>query len=734
MNDNFMPLITAHGILGENGASVIFITPREKVTIHGYATSILEIVRWCNGHRTLAEIAFLSKVDEQTVEALTKVLVNKGILRDSRELYQAALIDSSYPLVATYDRSPDEIQQLVAEPTIAARILGKEIFLSEPCKSAVIDVATRRQSCRGFSDLPIHHEEISALLRVMYGKQEHRPVPSAGSLYALDLYLLILKPTQDIPEGLYWYNPERHALVLRRNDVPLIEANMLLDSSSILKGAAGVVFIAADTQRSARKYANRAYRYVLLESGHLAQNAYLYCAERGIGIVEYGGFNDEVVAAFLGLQYPKQSVTITLVMGKPEWEKAKEFVEEFAAEERELRRALVGIGKPITSFGVNVHSYRQYRFPRYVGWAAYVSPDTSTRNRNLHRSTGLGSSMQEAALKALAEGFERHCSGLVRIDRIAHEDQLDGPVLDLCTAAPLREEYLERAGLAVRDTSTPTEWVRGASVVDDSPVYVPVDQVYYPLPARGIDRRLTYVANSTGIAVHPDSRVAFEKGLCELVERDSIAVCWYAKRVPKKIAHCLLSRDVQKRIERIERALRREVHLLDLTLDSIPVIGCVIRGSTYPRITSGFGCSFNVGEAVEKSIDEAEVIFHTWRRNPRRGKDLPVTRVYSVTDHLHFWALRANQPEIDWLLSGEETHILPKPTGTLSSIINRFRLIRIDLTPKDNPSTLKVIKVCSPVLMPITFGYMAEHYGHPRVHDLGYGWEWKYPALPHFLA
>ncbi|HCJ66333.1 MAG TPA: hypothetical protein DHV62_03165 [Elusimicrobia bacterium] len=62
--------------------------------------------------------------------------------------------------------------------------------------------------------------------------------------------------------------------------------------------------------RVSRKYANKAYPLVLLEAGHVMQNAYLYCAEKGIGFVEVLGFDQEELSKRIALNEELDLVVI----------------------------------------------------------------------------------------------------------------------------------------------------------------------------------------------------------------------------------------------------------------------------------------------------------------------------------------------------------------------------------------------------------------------------------------
>lgn len=54
-------------------------------------------------------------------------------------------------------------------------------------------------------------------------------------------------------------------------------------------------------RRTAWKYGKRARRYVHMEAGHAGQNLFLQAKALGLGTVVVGAFDDDLVAALLGL-------------------------------------------------------------------------------------------------------------------------------------------------------------------------------------------------------------------------------------------------------------------------------------------------------------------------------------------------------------------------------------------------------------------------------------------------
>ena len=65
--------------------------------------------------------------------------------------------------------------------------------------------------------------------------------------------------------------------------------------------APGILVLAGVYERSARKYGQRAPRYVHMEVGHAAQNVYLQCGSLGLGTCAIGAFTDEALKKLIGM-------------------------------------------------------------------------------------------------------------------------------------------------------------------------------------------------------------------------------------------------------------------------------------------------------------------------------------------------------------------------------------------------------------------------------------------------
>ncbi len=115
-----------------------------------------------------------------------------------------------------------------------------------------------------------------------------RSVASAGALYPFELYVLT-QGTKGLNDALYHYSTKRHALS------PLREVVASARNSSLDFFLSSIFF------RSSWKYRDRAYRYCLLDTGHLLENLVLSLRAHGLVLRSTYDFDDSLTNTFLGL-------------------------------------------------------------------------------------------------------------------------------------------------------------------------------------------------------------------------------------------------------------------------------------------------------------------------------------------------------------------------------------------------------------------------------------------------
>jgi len=193
----------------------------------------------------------------------------------------------------------------------------------EPLGAMSLDEALRhRKSVRDFQDKPLSKDQLSYLLWASTGIQRHedgyafRTAPSAGALYPIETYVIV-NNVEALEPGLYHYSVRDHRLEL------LAATGLRRQISEAALGqttcaAAPAIFIrSAVFERCKWKYGQRAYRYIYLDAGHIAENLALAAVSLNLGTCEIGALFDDQVNAILGIDGIEESVICMAVVGVP---------------------------------------------------------------------------------------------------------------------------------------------------------------------------------------------------------------------------------------------------------------------------------------------------------------------------------------------------------------------------------------------------------------------------------
>lgn len=198
-----------------------------------------------------------------------------------------------------------------------------ELPLSKEFQTLSFDETIRkRKSVRNFSEKNLTLQQLAYLLWSSTGIQrkqrgyEFRNAPSAGALYPIETYLFANK-VETLPVGLYHYNIKSHMLEeLKTGDFSNYLTNSCL-GQSMLSSAAIVIIWSAIFFRTKWKYKQRAYRYIYLDCGHVAQNLALSATSLGLGSCQIGAFFDDEINALIELNGIEESVIYLSAVGYP---------------------------------------------------------------------------------------------------------------------------------------------------------------------------------------------------------------------------------------------------------------------------------------------------------------------------------------------------------------------------------------------------------------------------------
>lgn len=160
-----------------------------------------------------------------------------------------------------------------------------------------------RRSASTLTTLPPAHGTLSRLLQFSHGVSApdgRGPMPSAGGLQALELYLVNFRDGW-LPAGTYHYQRGVHSLAQLAAGEERAAWQMIVPSLELLQGGALLWVLVGDGARMRQKYAGRAERFLLLEAGHLMQNLSLMSQRLGWTTVPLGAFFELDIARCIGL-------------------------------------------------------------------------------------------------------------------------------------------------------------------------------------------------------------------------------------------------------------------------------------------------------------------------------------------------------------------------------------------------------------------------------------------------
>lgn len=179
----------------------------------------------------------------------------------------------------------------------------------------------RRATCRNFGPQPLNHDLFARMVQRVFSAQAKVQVsddtvflkktsPSGGGLHPTEAYLIVQNVT-GVEPGLYHYHPVDHALEpLPPPALPLDEfARLALAGQHWFANAPVLVVLTPRFARSFWKYRHhaKAYRALVLDSGHLSQTLYLSATELGLGAFVTSAINEVDIEQAFGLDPLQES-------------------------------------------------------------------------------------------------------------------------------------------------------------------------------------------------------------------------------------------------------------------------------------------------------------------------------------------------------------------------------------------------------------------------------------------
>ncbi|MEW6623818.1 MAG: SagB/ThcOx family dehydrogenase [Bacillota bacterium] len=199
---------------------------------------------------------------------------------------------------------------------------GQEIIkLDEPDISGgqpLFKLLNQRRSLRSYANQALDLKTLAQLLwasqGVKMGQFGHglRTAPSAGALYPIELYVAA-NNIIGLEPGIYRYEALEHGLKAIRLGSYGHQLTRAALGQEMLEEAPCAFSYVANPMKSQIKYGDRAYRYIYLEAGHIAQNTILAAESCGLGTCNIGAFYDGEMNDILNLGKAETIVYITVI-------------------------------------------------------------------------------------------------------------------------------------------------------------------------------------------------------------------------------------------------------------------------------------------------------------------------------------------------------------------------------------------------------------------------------------
>ena len=219
-------------------------------------------------------------------------------------------------------RAPPQFKRMAAAASI--RLPAHEIQTD-----AFFETLHARRTHREFAKTALSLESVANLLQTtwgvqgyvetnVFGKLPYKTSPSGGARHPIEVYLVALR-VKGLDRGIYHYQAKDNRLTKIPGKVSARRASAYCADQPYFGEAAALFVMTAVFARTMWKYGRaRAYRVVLLETGHLGQTFCLTATRLGLAPFTTAALKDSLIEADLGIDGVSESVLyVTGVGGLP---------------------------------------------------------------------------------------------------------------------------------------------------------------------------------------------------------------------------------------------------------------------------------------------------------------------------------------------------------------------------------------------------------------------------------
>lgn len=412
-----------------------------------------------------------------------------------------------------------------------------------------------------------------------------------------------------------------------------------------------------------------------------------------------------------------------------------------------LRKKFVSTKGPVLDiYQLNPKSSKFYPLNQHIFNARYISFNRYGKKPLLRWSSGISNIKDMAETKSIMESLERFACGQIDESYLIKSSmkQINKNVIDP-TRLIKYSKFQHKSFYFPFKKFSPTKiyyWKKVTSLLTNRESYLPIDCIYYPITTRLASTLFTF-SNSSGVAAGFNNAGILKRAILEIIERDAFMITWINRLKMPRINKDALDAEIKKRVREMELK-RFKIEIINLTLDTIPVILICAISNKPPSLIMGAGADFSIHIALEKALSEVEMgVFWELRKEAGIKKKIPPNKVRSVDDHVLFYKSLKNIDAIKFLWSGKNTDLNHfSKFKSMSSLIKYLHqsgheIFYADLTPQSFKNTdVKVYRAIISSFIPISFGYGLEPLDMERLKNIPDKLKlksnmWKNIPLPH---
>lgn len=223
--------------------------------------------------------------------------------------------------------------QGVPAPAFGKAVTGERITLpsfegiSTASYASLLD---SRRSVRSYTQKPMTQAELAFMLWSVNGIQytrndvsSFRPVPSGGARHPFETYITI-RNVEGIAPGLYHYLPaenigEKTVTIQKLGDIADYDTTVteMVAGQAWAAQAPIVLFYSCIPYKAEWRYHEMSHRVVLIDLGHVGQNAMLSAAAIGLGSCCMAAYDQKACDALIGLDGLEEYTVYGVAVGTP---------------------------------------------------------------------------------------------------------------------------------------------------------------------------------------------------------------------------------------------------------------------------------------------------------------------------------------------------------------------------------------------------------------------------------